>query len=155
MTDDVIQRESNEPPAKKKGGITGKGFIKGDPRINRLGRPRSFDALRELGQQIAHEAAKDKAGEPIVFSGKVATIAEMILRSWAQSTSPQLQRAFIEVAFGKVPDDIRITLDRMSDDDLAKAIEPYLARFGIGIEPPDAERVEVAPDLPDGDNGAA
>ena len=134
----------------------GKPFKKGDARINRLGRPRSFDALRELGQQIAHEAAKDKAtGDPIVFNGKVATIAEMILRSWAQSTSPQLQRAFIEVAFGKVPDDIRITLDRMSDDDLAKAIEPYLVRFGIGIEPPNSERLDAAPDRPDGDNGAA
>ena len=30
--------------------------------------------------------------------------AEAILRSWAKSDEPQLQRAFVEYAFGKVPD---------------------------------------------------
>ena len=33
----------------------------------------------------------------------------MILRKWASSNNPQLQRAFIEVAFGKVPDKIDLT----------------------------------------------
>ena len=76
-------------------------FKKGDPRINRKGRPRSFDALRELAQQIAHEPTQ------IVMDGHKVTVAEAILRQWAQSKNPQLQRAFIEVAFGKVPDEIQ------------------------------------------------
>ncbi len=34
-------------------------FTKGDPRINRNGRPKSFDALRALAQEIAHEVEND------------------------------------------------------------------------------------------------
>jgi len=90
------------------GGITGKGFRKGDPRINRKGRPRSFDALRTLAQQIAHEEARS-GGAPVVVEGHKATVAEMILRQWAASKNPQLQRAFIEIAFGKVPDALDLT----------------------------------------------
>jgi hypothetical protein len=91
------------------GGITGKGFKKGDPRINRKGRPRSFDALRELAQQIAHEVAKTPSGDPVIVESHKVSVAEIILRSWAQSKNPQLQRAFIEIAFGKVPDKVDLT----------------------------------------------
>ena len=76
-------------------------FKKGDPRINRKGRPRSFDALRELAQQIGHE--------PLTIGDKRLTVTEAILRQWAQSKNPQLQRAFIEIAYGKVPDKLDVT----------------------------------------------
>ena len=82
---------------------TNKGrFVKGDPRINRKGRPKSFDGLRELAKQIAHEKAQSN-GVDLVISGHKVTVAEAILRSWAKSKNPKLQQAFIEVAFGKVP----------------------------------------------------
>ena len=70
---------------------------KGDPRINRKGRPRSFDQLRKLGQAIAGETVTTSRGARI-------TLAEAILRRWAESKEPQLQKAFMEYAFGKVPD---------------------------------------------------
>jgi hypothetical protein len=79
-----------------------KPFKKGDVRINRRGRPKSFDALRELAQSIAHEKITE-------VNGHGATVAEMILRKWASSPNPILQRAFIETAFGKVPDKLELT----------------------------------------------
>jgi hypothetical protein len=77
-------------------------FTKGDPRINRKGRPKSFDAFRELAQAISHEEAKAGGGQ-LVINNHVVTVAEAILRTWAQSKDPRLQMAFIEVAFGKAP----------------------------------------------------
>ena len=86
----------------QQGGITGKGFVKGDPRINRKGRPKNFDALRALAQSIANEPITE-------VNGHKATVAEMILRKWASSQNALLQRAFIEVAYGKVPDKVELT----------------------------------------------
>jgi hypothetical protein len=67
-------------------------FKKGDKRINRKGRPKSFDALRELAKQIANEPTD--AG---------FTRIELIMRSWSLSKDPRLQIAFMEYAYGKVP----------------------------------------------------
>ena len=88
---------------------TGKGgFGERKQAINRKGRPRSFDALRELAQEIAHETAQS-GGADVVVNGHRVTVAEAILRQWAMSKNPQLQRAFIEVAYGKVPDRVEMT----------------------------------------------
>ena len=81
----------------KEGGVTGKGFVRGDARINRKGRPKGFDEMRSIALGIARETVTTSRGERIM-------VAEAILRSWATSREPALQRAFIEYAFGKVPD---------------------------------------------------
>lgn len=77
-----------------------KPFKKGDTRINRNGRPKSFDQLRKLAQQIlAEEATKD--GEPVVINGHIVTKSELILRSWV--ADKRFQERLLEVAYGKVP----------------------------------------------------
>jgi hypothetical protein len=113
----------------------GRPFAKGDPRINRNGRPKSFDALRKLAQQIAHEETA------LVVGGHKVTVAEAILRQWAQSKNPQLQRAFVEIAFGKVPDRHEITgADsgpiRINPYDYNAAIAAITARPGRDSDAP-------------------
>ncbi|MCP5018897.1 MAG: hypothetical protein GY938_27015 [Ketobacter sp.] len=89
---------------------TGKGgFKKNDPRINRKGRPKSFDKLRALAQQIAHEEAMGKDGKTVVVNGHKVTVTEAILRQWASSKNPKLQQLFMEVTYGKVPSPIELT----------------------------------------------
>jgi len=87
--------------------VPGGPFRKGDPRINRKGRPKSFDGLRSLAQEIAHEAAK-QGNQPVVIDGHVVTVTEAIMRQWAISKDPRLQQKFIEVAYGQVPSVTRL-----------------------------------------------
>lgn len=82
-------------------------FKKGDPRINRKGRPKNFDTWRAMAVEILQEPAKDKDGQPIIIDGHIATNAEMIARSWMKD--PKRQQALIESAFGKVPDKLDVT----------------------------------------------
>ena len=73
-------------------------FVKGDSRCWRKGRPPSFDQLRALAQAIAQEE--------IIGNGRTMTRVEAMLRIWSASKEPTLQKAFMEIAFGKVPDKI-------------------------------------------------
>lgn len=81
----------------------GKRFVPGDPRINRSGRPKSFDQFRQLAQELAQEIVKAPKGKGEMLA------AEKVLRRWRDSFEPSLQKAFIEYAFGKVPDKIEAT----------------------------------------------
>jgi len=103
----------------------------GDPRINRKGRPPTFDAWRALLQEIANEPAvtsKDGGGKrlvlikiPKVVDGKpvfeqdgitpvmvdhYATNAEMVARQIM--SDPKRQVMFIEGAYGKVPQAVTV-----------------------------------------------
>jgi hypothetical protein len=96
-----LQKENMETKNQR---AVGKPFVAGDSRINRRGRPKSFDELRKLGQAIAQEMVTTSRGARI-------TLAEAILRSWAESKEPTLQKSFMEYAFGKVPDKLETPLE--------------------------------------------
>ena len=100
--------DSSNTTPKQPGGVTGKGFVKGDPRINRKGRPRPFDAFRALAQQIAHEEARS-GNEPLVINGHIVTVAEALLRTLASSKNPRDRALFLEYAYGKPPAAVEVT----------------------------------------------
>ena len=80
-----------------------KPFVKGDPRINRGGRPKSFDAARALVLQLGNEVVSSADGKI------VTTRFQAILRDWLVSGNFQKQKAALELAFGKVPDKTELT----------------------------------------------
>ena len=73
-------------------------FVKGDPRINRKGRPKSFDQLRARAQEIAHENASEELSH-----------GDAILRDWATSKEARKQELFMWYAYGKPPEKIETT----------------------------------------------
>ena len=129
-----------------------KPFVKGDKRINRKGRPKSFDELRSLAQQIAHERLEN---------GDISmTTTEAILRKWAASKDPRLQMQFMDVAYGKVPnitehgnkDDkpfrAESTVNHVIDPTSAGTIFDILAAAGAiqpGASDTEANEVHTAP----------
>ena len=76
-----------------------KPFKKKDPRINRYGRPKSFDVLRKLAQRIAAEPVAEK-------NGYTVTRIEAMLLGMSSSKNPTDRKTFLEYAYGKVKDEI-------------------------------------------------
>ena len=74
-------------------------FVKGDKRINRKGRPRSFDALRKLAVKIAGEQADQDT----------VTRIEKMLTDMSISKNPADRALFLAYAFGKPKDEVDIT----------------------------------------------
>ena len=103
-----VEAREEKPGAQVGGGSTNRGrFVKGDPRINRKGRPRTFDQLRRLALSLLNEPAKGPDGRPLVIDGHVATNVEIILRSAMRN--PRFAQWILEVAYGKVPDKVEVS----------------------------------------------
>lgn len=71
-------------------------------KANRKGRPKSFDALRKLAQQIAAEELQSTDGDTI-------TRIEALLRVMSTSRNPADRKTFLEYAYGKPKDEVDIT----------------------------------------------
>lgn len=104
-------------------------FTKNDPRINRNGRPRSFDALRKLAQQIAVSHATKGSNEKLVIDGHLVTNAEAALLKLMQ-TQPD---KFLTWAYGAPPPPAPVNALQSIVGHLPK---PYLDRILAG-EPVD------------------
>jgi len=144
----VSEFSNTQPEQSKK--YPGGPFRKGDPRINRKGRPKSFDAMRALARQIANEAFRDPDGNLVIVEGERVTKVEAILRGWAVSGDFKAQKQFLEIAFGKVPvdvvveaiaqrEDVTQDLDRLTTDEL-RTLAELTAKMegGDGPESPES-----------------
>ena len=96
------------PPQKRRRG-PGRPFVKGDPRIYHERGPKHFNALRKLALEIANDVVKKDNGKAVVLNGHQVEVVEAILRAWAGSHDYQKQNKFIEIGYGKVPDELIIT----------------------------------------------
>lgn len=99
------QRGSNKPVEKneedkKPGGITGKGFVKGDPRINRSGRRPNHQSLAFLIRQEGLSRFLDHTENK-----ETSRLDMTIKRAWIDASmgDKDARRDVLERGWGKVP----------------------------------------------------
>jgi len=124
-----------------KGSENLKPFKKGDPRINRNGRPKSFDTLRKLAQQLLNEVAKDNEGNPLVRENHLVTSAELILLQMMRDKKQR--KDLLEIAYGKVPDEVNlggnVIIDDKKETDEMKAARMKALALEIAKQVKDAD----------------
>lgn len=87
-----------------------KPFKPGDPRINRKGRPKSFDMARELAQIIGGEPLIGEGGKYIINrNNQIVTRFEAIFRDLSGSRDVRKQELFLYYAIGKPRDELEIS----------------------------------------------
>lgn len=95
-------------------------FQKGyDPRRNTNGRPKAFDTLRQLAQEIAMEEIR------LDSKDKKITLVKAILKKWALSGEFDKQKLFLEIAYGKVPDETDELSQKTIRIVMSKELEKY------------------------------
>lgn len=95
MTEEIDSNTAQIVPKPRGRGVP---FFHGDPRINRKGRPKSFDQLRKLAVRVAAEQDEKK----------VTRVLD-ILRDWAKSKEVAKQDKFMAYTFGKPKEEVDVT----------------------------------------------
>ena len=76
-----------------------KPFAKGDPRINRNGRPKGFDEVRALAIEIANEK---------ITKASKYTRLEKMLMDMSNSRNPADRKLFLAYAYGQPPTKVEL-----------------------------------------------
>lgn len=111
MTDDTgkVQGSDYEVGYKKPPKSTR--FKTGDPKINKHGRPKTFNMARALAQDIAHEPLAGDGGASVLNKrGEIQTRIEAILRTMSSSRNPKLIELFLAYAVGKPKDEVDVQM---------------------------------------------
>lgn len=89
-------------------------FKKGDPRINRNGRPKSFDAVRALAQQIGAEGLGESG----------FTRIQALLVAMSTSRNPRDRELFLAYAYGKPENRVAVTatIDKIEGYDYGASV---------------------------------
>lgn len=89
-----------------------KPFVKGDPRINRKGRPKTIGMLREMAKEVINEEVEVKGpskGRGVERETITKTRLQALMEDWASSNAYSKQRTILELGYGKldaeIPDD--------------------------------------------------
>jgi len=92
-----------------------------DPRINTKGRPRKFDALREMVLDVLTEEL-ELTNRAAGTSQKITQL-EFMIREWVLSRDFNKQSKALEYGFGKVPDEIKHHFDE--DEFIKRHIDKF------------------------------
>jgi hypothetical protein len=76
-----------------------KPFVKGDPRINRKGRPKSFDKLRALVIALLAEPSEEDENKTRIMA---------MLEKMSVSDNPADRTLLLKYGWGNVPDEIDV-----------------------------------------------
>ena len=97
MDENLAVNTAENTPNKSRG----KPFVKNDVRINRKGRPRTFEAFRKLAIKIAGENADEED----------VTRAVLMLREMSRSKNPADRALFLAYAYGKPHEQIDLNTE--------------------------------------------
>lgn len=112
MADDKVKRKRGNPNLKKgvqPAHLQGKDFKARPENINKYGVPKDVATLRKMMLGMGNDEI-----EVTIGSGKSAKVYKMtrferILYDWFASSSFDKQKAVMEYAIGKVPDELKLT----------------------------------------------